>query len=94
MRGRTGEPGMADQADLPSHQPFGPKRRRGWPPSSAAIRYSRRRSHGSVPAWRTVPVMVVVVVAVVVVAITLADVLTSRTSSPGNLPLPSTIMAG
>lgn len=28
MRGRTAEPGMADQADLPSHQPFGPKRQR------------------------------------------------------------------
>lgn len=37
----------------------------GWaphPPFSAAICYSRRRSHGSVPAWRTVPVVVVVVV--------------------------------
>lgn len=74
MRGRAAEPGMADQADLPSHQPFGPKRRR-LPPISAAICSSRRRSHGSVPAWRTVPVLVVVVVAVVVVTIMLAGVL-------------------
>ena len=78
MRGRAAEPGMADQADLPSHQPFGPKRRR-LAPLYVAICSSRRRSHGSVPAWRTLPVVVVVVVVVVVatvvVSITLADVL-------------------